>query len=93
MPTSLSSLEGEALRGAERIVTVYFEALLAEVRIAQNIAKSIHFSKAEAKIMEAIGLVKMYEFAEMNRCIAEAVSAVTTSCQLSMEALEKANLL
>jgi hypothetical protein len=91
--TSMSSLDGEALRGAERITAAYFEALLADVRTAQNTTKTTQFMKAETKIMEALGLLKLYEFADINRCIAEAVSAITTSCQLSMEALEKADLL
>jgi len=91
--TSMSGLDGEALRGAERITSAYFEALLADIRIAQNTIKTAQFEKAEEKIMEGLGRLKLYEFADMNRCIAEAVSAITTSCQLSMEALEKADLL
>jgi len=91
--TSIAGLEGEALRGAERIMAVYFEALLADVRTAQNIKKSTHFAKAESKITEALELLKLYEFGDMNRCISEAVSAITTSCQISMQALEEANLL
>jgi len=86
-------LKGEEFIGARELMTSYLEALVREIRIAQNIEKSVNFVGAEKKIMEAIGKLKLSEHLEINRCISEALSLITTSCQAAMEALENKQLI
>jgi len=86
------TLENEERNGAEKMMTSYLETLTGEIRIAQNIEKSINFIGAERKIMEAIGKMKLSQYEDINRCISEALSFITTSSQASMEALEKEGL-
>jgi hypothetical protein len=87
------TLEGEERKGAEKLMTSFLEALVGEIRIAKNVEKSINFLKAEGKIIEAIGRIKLSEQSEINRCISEALSLITTSCQGAMELLEDKHLL
>ena len=89
----MSFLQGEELRGAEKLMASYLEALVAEIRIAQNVERSKYFLKAESKIVEAIGRMHLHGFKEINKYLSEAISSITTSCQIAMEALEKKNLL
>jgi len=89
----MATLVGEEFRGAEKLMESFLETLIGEVRIAQNVEKSAQLLEAEKKIMEAIGKVRLFEYPEVNRCLREALSAVTTSCQLAMEELEGKNLL
>jgi len=87
------TLEGEERKGAEKLMSSYLEALAGEIRIAQGIEKSINFLGAEKKIMEAIGKITLSEFSEINRCISDSLSYVTTSSQKAMEILEEKHLL
>lgn len=87
------SLEGKELIGAEKLMTSFLEALVGEIRIAQNIEKSMNFIGAEKKIMEAIGRMKLLEHSEINRCISEALSLITTSCQGAMKVLMDKHLI
>lgn len=89
----MSSLQGKELFGAEKLMVSYLEALLAEIRIAQNVEKSEHFLKAERKVMEAMGRLQLHEYKNINRDLSQAMSSITTSCQISMDALEEKNLL
>lgn len=81
------TLEGEERIGAEKLMTSFLEALVGEIRIAQGIEKSINFLGAQKKIMEAIGRMKLFEHSEINRCISDALSLITTSSQRAMEVL------
>ena len=89
----MSSLQGEELRGAEKLMVSYLEALVAEIRIAQNVEKSEYFLRTERKIVEAIGRMHLHGIKEINKYISEAISSITTSCQIAMDALEKRGLL
>jgi hypothetical protein len=87
------TLRGEERIGAEKMMRSYFEALASEIRIAQNIEKSVNFVGAEKKVMEAEGNLNLFQYSEISRCISEALSFITTSCQAAMEALEKERLI
>ena len=87
------SLRGEERIGAEKMMHSYLEALSREIKIAQNIEKSLNFLGAEKKVMEATGKLMLSEYSEISRCISEALSLITTSCQAAMEALEKEQLI
>lgn len=89
----MHTLRGEERMGAEKMMSSYLEALGREIRIAQNIERSVNFVGAEKKVMEAVGKLKLSEYSEINRCISEALSLITTSCQAAMEALENKQLI
>ena len=63
--------------------------LCALIKIAQNLEKSVNFLGAEKKIMEATGKIILSDPKEIDRCISEALSYITTSSQAAMEALEE----
>ena len=81
------TLEGQELKGAEKLMTSFLEAIVGEIRIAQHVEKSMNFIGAEKKILEAIGKMKLLEHSEINRCISEALSLITTLSQRAMEVL------
>jgi hypothetical protein len=81
------TLEGKELYGAEILMTSFLESLVGEIRLAQHVEKSMNLIGAEKKIVEAIGKMKLLEYSEINRCISEALSLITTSCQRAMEVL------
>jgi negative regulator of replication initiation len=87
------TLGSEERTGAEKMMHSYLEALTREIKIAQNIEKSVNFVGAEKKVVEATGRLRLSEYSEMNRCISEALSLITTSCQAAMEALEQEQLI
>ena len=87
------SLKGEERAGAEKMMRLYLDGLAREIKIAQNIEKSVNFVGAEKKVMEATGRLTLSEYSKINRCISEALSFITTSCQAAMEALEKEKLI
>jgi len=64
-----------------------------EIRISQNVEKSVNFIGAEKKIVEAIGRMKLFEYPKISRCISEALSLVTTSCQGAMKVLMDMHLI
>ena len=84
---TLESIETGQKAGAEKMMVAYLEALLGEIRIAQHIDKSMNVIGAEKKIMETIGKLKLKERSKADRCISDAISLITTSCQRAMEAL------
>jgi hypothetical protein len=89
----MALLEGEALSGAEKMITAFLEALVGEIRIAQHVEKTMNFLGAERKIMEAIGRMKPLDHAAVKRCISEALSLITTSSQGAMKVLMDRNLI
>lgn len=84
---TMETIEADQEAGAEKMMVSYLEALLGEIRIARHIEKSMNVIGAEKKIMETIGMIKLKERSETSRCISDAISLITTSCQRSMEAL------
>ncbi|MFQ6108759.1 MAG: hypothetical protein ACE5L7_04315 [Candidatus Aminicenantales bacterium] len=82
-----------ALIIAFKLMASYLEALAAEIRIAQNVEKSEYFLRAEEKTAESVEKLTLFGHEETVRCLREALTAITTSCQKAMEALERQNLL
>jgi len=91
--STMETLDGKELNGAEKLMKSFLEALIGEIRIAQHIDKSMNFIGAEKKIREAKDKIKLHEHTEMNRCISDALSLITTSCQRAMEILIKEHLI
>lgn len=77
----------EELIGGQKILVVYLEALLRELRIAENVVGLGHYGDLERKLMEVIGRIQLYQFQEAFRSFSEAISLASTSCQSSMSFL------
>ena len=78
---TMAELEGDELVGARKVVISFLAALLGEIRMAQNIERSVNFIGAEKKVAEAVGLLTLLEYSRIEKCISEALSFTTTSCQ------------
>lgn len=76
-----------------RLMMSYLEALLVEVRIADNLVKRKRFADAEIKIMQLIEEIDLLRFSNANMCISEALSSITSLCSETMQYLTDNNLL
>jgi hypothetical protein len=90
---TMDSLEGDEREGAEKMMESFLEALAGEIRIAQHVERSMNFIGAERKIMEAIGKIKPHEKLEVNQCVSEALSLVTTCSAGAMKVLMSQQLI
>lgn len=90
---TLDGLEGNVRLGAEKMMASFLEALTGEIRIAQHVERSMNFIGAERKIMEAMGKIKRSERSEINLCISEALSLVTTCSSGAMKVLMSRQLI
>jgi len=90
---TMEGLEGHERIGAEKMMASFFEALAGEMRIAQHVEKSMNFIGAERKILEAMGKIKLQERSEINPCISEALSLVTTCSSGAMKVLMSRQLI
>jgi len=89
----LTSLKNdEEFSGGKKVLVWYFEALLREIRIAENVLGPGHYSDLERKVMEVIGRIHMSQFQEVQRSFSEAISLATTSCQMAMSFLQERKL-
>ncbi len=91
--TTMDGLEGNERLGAEKIVASFLEALAGEIRIAQHVERTMNFIGAERKIMEAIGKIGLHERSDINQCISEALSLVTTCSSGAMKVLMSRQLI
>jgi len=90
---AMNGLEGNERLGAEKMLVSFLEALAGEIRIAQHVERSMNFIGAERKIMEAMGKIKLQERFEINQCISEALSLVTTCSSGAMKVLMSQQLI
>lgn len=89
----LTSLENdEEFSGGRKVLVGYLEGLLREIRIAENVLGSGHYSGIERKVMEGIGRIHMSQFQEAQRSFSEAISLATTSCQAAITFLQEKKL-
>jgi hypothetical protein len=91
--TTMDTLDGNERLGAEKMMESFLEALTGEIRIAQHVERSMNFIGAEMKIMEAVGKVKLHEISEINQCISEALSLITTCSAGAMKVLMSRQLI
>jgi len=82
----------EELIGGQKVLVGYLEALLREIRIAENVLDLRHYGDLERKLMEVIGRIQVSQFQEALRSFSEAISLATTSCQSSMNFLMEKKL-
>jgi hypothetical protein len=89
----LTSLESdEEFSGGRKVLVWYLEGLLREIRIAENVLGSGHYSDLERKVMEVIGRIHMSQWQEAQSSFSEAISLATTSCQKAMTILAEKKL-
>ena len=84
---TVDGLEGNERLGAEKMMRSFLEYLTGEIRIAQHVEKSMNFIGAERKIMEAIEKITLQDKLEVNKCISEALSLITTCSAGAMKVL------
>ncbi len=90
----LIGLKDDEFTGAKKIIDAYLNAVLLEIRLAQNVLGSkVVFSKTSRKLTEAIGRIDLKEFNDARQCFSEALTDTTTSCAESLEALAKLRLM
>jgi hypothetical protein len=82
----------EEFSGGKKVLIWYLEGLLREIRIAENVLGSGHYSGLERKMMEVIGRIHMSQFQEAQWSFSEAISLATTSCQTAMNCLQEKKL-
>ena len=89
----LASLKkDEEFSGGKKVLVWYLEGLLREIRIAENVLGSGHYTDLERKLMEVIGRIQMSQYEEAQRSFSEAISLATTSCQTAMSFLMEKKL-
>jgi hypothetical protein len=89
----LASLKkDEEFSGGRKVLVWYLEGLLREIRIAENVLGSGHYTDLERKLMEVIGRIQMSQYQEAQRSFSEAISLATTSCQTAMSFLMEKKL-
>ncbi len=90
----LIGLKDDEFVGGNKIVDAYLNAVLIEIKLAQNVLGSkVIFSKTARKLTESIGRINLKEFNEARQCFSEALSDTTTSCAESLDALTKLKLM
>jgi len=90
----LASLKkDEEFSGGKKVLVWYLEGLLREIRIAENVLGSGHYTDLERKLMEVIGRIQMSQYQEAQRSFSEAISLATTSCQTAMSFLMEKKLI
>jgi hypothetical protein len=90
---TMDGLEGNERLGAEKMMASFLETLAGEIRIAQHVERTMNFIGAEKKIMEAMGQIKLHEKSDINQCVSEALSLVTTCSSAAMKVLMSRQLI
>jgi hypothetical protein len=86
-------LKGDEQNGASKLFRWYLESLLGEINIAHNIVGRDDFQKTGEKVTAAIEKAKEGLLEETIRLISEAISAVASSGQWSMQILKDGGFL
>jgi hypothetical protein len=84
----IAELRGDEQTGASRLFRWYLESLLGEINIAHNIVGRDDFERAGEKVTVAIDKAKEGLFEETIRLVSEAISAVASSGQWSLQLLK-----
>ena len=86
-------LKGDEKSGANKLFRWYLDALLSELNIAHNVVGRQDFLQASEKVTSAIEKTQEGSFEEAIRLISEAISAVASSGQWSLQILKDNRLL
>jgi len=82
-------LKEAEVRGAEKMLFSFTDALMGEMRIAHRASEDQNFEKALAKVEEAVKSVHSRDYEGALRRISEAISHATTSGQWAVQALKE----
>jgi len=93
MLDGLRGLEGAELSGAKRMFKHFLDALMTEVRIAQNTTGRQEFGDVNAMLSEVSNLAHSGLLDEAVRKVAEAISVVTTCGSEAYELLKREELI
>ena len=72
----LRELKDNELYGAEKIMSLFLDALLGETEIAHGVTKLQNFREASLKITEANGRIILREYSKANKNLSEALSHI-----------------
>lgn len=89
----LDSLDDRDRAGGVKVLTWYFEGLLREIHIGNNVLGLGHYSELERKVTEVIGRIQLSQFGEAQYSLSEAISLTTTLCQASLGFLIEKHLI
>jgi len=81
-------LKGDEQSGANKLFRWYLDALLGELNIAHNVVGRQDFLQASDKVTAAIEKAQAGLFEEAIRLVSEAISAVASSGQWSLQILK-----
>ena len=81
-------LKGDEQSGANKLFRWYLDALLGELNIAHNVVGRQDFLQAGEKVTAAIEKAQAGLFEEAIRLVSEAISAVASSGQWSLQILK-----
>lgn len=90
---TVEGLKGDELQGAKKLMKSLLDALGGEINMASNILKLQDFNEGSLRVQEAWEKISKDEFLGATRCIAEAISSITTSGQRAMQTLKQEGLL
>lgn len=88
----IHGLKGDEAVGAQKIMSSFLSAIMAEIGIAQNVLGLKDFEEAEKRIAEADRKIHEEKTEEAVKLISEAISRVTTSGQEAVETLREKGL-
>lgn len=86
---SLKELKGDELYGAEKIMSLFLDALLGEMEIAHGVTKLQNFREASLKIAEAMGRISLREYSKVNENLSEALSHITNCGEKAIRLLKE----
>jgi len=86
-------LKGDELYGAEKIMSLFLDALLGEIEIAHSVTKLQNFREASLKIAEAIGRISLQEYSKVNKNLSEALSHITNCGEKAIRLLKEKGFL
>jgi len=86
-------LKGDEQSGANKLFTQYLNGVLGEVNLAYNVIGRQDFLQTSEKVTAALEKVHQGRFEDAIRQVSEAISAVASSGQWSMQVLKDNNLL
>jgi len=85
----LRELKHDELYGAEKIMSLFLDALLGEMEIAHGVTKLQNFREASLKIAEAIGRISLREYSKANKNLSEALSYITNCGEKAIRLLKE----
>jgi len=85
----VNELKGDELDGANKVLSLFLDALQGEINIALNVSGRQDFEVAGEKVKAATEKIRDSRFDEAIRLVSEAISSVATSGQWAMHTLKE----